>query len=286
MPNTNIDLNALELANLGKMVRPEDWNALLAYARAVTEENAQLRGAEKGGEVEATIVEKLSRFAECAEDGEDVDIGRDWLDALTTMGLLARVQRSPARWEMTEAGDFLVKPWGVVEVESTALAAQQAQVEAINEALCEVERLRMEMSKTPVELRGVAETAAGGAGQWRECTGCYDTEDGRPTRKYAYSKVFGCDLGCGCSECGGLGVVWDDTDYAEMAAFMEQQDASPAGHDATGAVPEGWKLVPEKPTIAMCVRGSTVVDHEINGHACAQVYAAMLAAAPNPDKGE
>ncbi|MDW3683055.1 hypothetical protein RA280_15120 [Cupriavidus sp. CV2] len=32
---TDIDLDALELANLGKVVRPEDWNVLLAYARAL-----------------------------------------------------------------------------------------------------------------------------------------------------------------------------------------------------------------------------------------------------------
>lgn len=28
-----LDLDALERANLGKVVRPEDWMALLAYAR-------------------------------------------------------------------------------------------------------------------------------------------------------------------------------------------------------------------------------------------------------------
>ena len=29
---------------------------------------------------------------------------REWLDLLTKLGLLARVQRSPALWEMTEQG--------------------------------------------------------------------------------------------------------------------------------------------------------------------------------------
>lgn len=51
------------------------------------------------------ILEKLERFRECAEDDEGVDIGRNWLDMLTHLGLLNRVQRSPARWEMTAQAD-------------------------------------------------------------------------------------------------------------------------------------------------------------------------------------
>ncbi|WP_349609114.1 hypothetical protein [Cupriavidus sp. DF5525] len=82
--------------------------------------------------------------------------------------------------------------------------------------------------KLPVELRAVAETVAKGDGFWRPCTGCYDTEDGRPTQKYAHSDVFGCELGNGCGECGGLGAVWDDTDYAEMAEFVMKDDVTPA----------------------------------------------------------
>ncbi|AQV94768.1 hypothetical protein BJN34_12845 [Cupriavidus necator] len=85
-----------------------------------------------------------------------------------------------------------------------------------------------QVEQLPVELRAVAETVAEGAGFWATCTGCYDTEDGRPTQKYAHSDVFCCELGNGCRECGGLGAVWDDTDYAAMAEFMEQRDAAPA----------------------------------------------------------
>ncbi|RWA55326.1 hypothetical protein AU476_07400 [Cupriavidus sp. UYMSc13B] len=88
----------------------------------------------------------------------------------------------------------------------------------------------------PVELRGIAEAIkegnARGKGSWVTCTGCYDTEDGRSTQKYAHSDVFGCDLGCGCQECGGIGAVWDDTDYAEMAEFMAREDAAPASGEA------------------------------------------------------
>ena len=51
------------------------------------------------------VVRKLERFQECADDGQGADIGRHWFDLLTQLGLLNRVQRSPALWEMTQQGE-------------------------------------------------------------------------------------------------------------------------------------------------------------------------------------
>lgn len=51
------------------------------------------------------VIRKLQRVQECAEDGQDTDIGRHWLDLLTQLGLLNRLQRSPARWEITQQGE-------------------------------------------------------------------------------------------------------------------------------------------------------------------------------------
>lgn len=65
------------------------------------------------------------------------------------------------------------------------------------------------------------------AGFWSPCSGCYETEDGHPVGKYAYSEALGCALGSGCHECGGLGAVWDDTDYSDMA-----DTATPAADQA------------------------------------------------------
>ena len=57
------------------------------------------------------VRQKLQRFADCAEDSAECDIGRQWFDALTTIGLLERTQRSPAWWTMTPAGhDLLTAP--------------------------------------------------------------------------------------------------------------------------------------------------------------------------------
>lgn len=58
----------------------------------------------------AIVIEKLWRFFDCAEDEESggCNIGRHWFDALTTIGLLERVQRSPAIWEITPRGEALL----------------------------------------------------------------------------------------------------------------------------------------------------------------------------------
>jgi hypothetical protein len=70
--------------------------------------------------------------------------------------------------------------------------------------------------QTPIELVGVKDAIREGDGFWQSCSGCYDTEDGHPTANYSYSEIFGCPMGSGCSECGGLGVIWDSTDYEAM----------------------------------------------------------------------
>lgn len=56
------------------------------------------------------VLAKLSRFYDCASDFESggVDIGRHWLDLLTQLGLLNRVQRSPALWEISQQGEDLL----------------------------------------------------------------------------------------------------------------------------------------------------------------------------------
>lgn len=52
-------------------------------------------------------------------------------------------------------------------------------------------------------------SANGSAAGWRSCTGCHETNEGAETGHYPYSKAFGCYVGAGCSECGGIGVIWE-----------------------------------------------------------------------------
>ena len=55
------------------------------------------------------VIAKLQRFEACVSDGQDVDIDRHWFDVLTHLGLLRRVQRSPAYWEMTQQGQDVLE---------------------------------------------------------------------------------------------------------------------------------------------------------------------------------
>lgn len=55
------------------------------------------------------VISKLQRFHECSDDGHGADIGRHWFDTLTQLGLLNRVQRSPALWEITDQGEDVLE---------------------------------------------------------------------------------------------------------------------------------------------------------------------------------
>lgn len=74
-------------------------------------------------------------------------------------------------------------------------------------------------------LIGIAEEIKESGGHWQPCTGCYDTEDGHPTRKYDYSPALQTEIGCGCYECGGLGAVWWHMTEAEIASYAEDMNA-------------------------------------------------------------
>jgi len=73
------------------------------------------------------------------------------------------------------------EPAGEAEPDFAASIAEVIKEESLNEAAC----------------------------GWRPCTGCHETNEGYESGRYSYSTMFGCHVGHGCSECGGLGVVWD-----------------------------------------------------------------------------
>jgi hypothetical protein len=70
------------------------------------------------------------------------------------------------------------------------------------------------MSELPIELSGVADAIAEGHGSWRSCSGCHTLNEGHPTGEW--SDVLKCHLGMGCFECGGIGAIWDNTDYSRV----------------------------------------------------------------------
>lgn len=94
------------------------------------------------------------------------------------------------------------------------------------DALIEIARLRSipadPLADIRARVRELVEDEKDGF--WRSCTGCHETEDGHPVGHYPFSAALGCNLGGGCRECGGIGAVWDSTDYEDMARWMIRQD--------------------------------------------------------------
>lgn len=80
-------------------------------------------------------------------------------------------------------------------------------------------------TELPIELQGISEAIADGSGWWRSCTGCHELNEGHATGPY--SPVFRCALGNGCNECGGIGAIWDTTDYGAMAAAWDEAISQP-----------------------------------------------------------
>lgn len=72
-----------------------------------------------------------------------------------------------------------------------------------------------------IEFNGVSAALEYGKGLWRTCTGCHESNEGYPTGPY--SIVMKCHLGGGCFECGGIGAIWDTTDYEEMGRYLSDE---------------------------------------------------------------
>lgn len=120
------------------------------------------------------------------------------------------------------------------------IPARDAEIEALRK---EIETLRAAQAQQPVsgadrlpiELCGISEAIGDGGGFWRSCSGCHELNEGMATGPF--SETFKCHLGVGCSECGGIGAIWDTTDYDAMADFMaaeyqqRTENTEPVGQD-------------------------------------------------------
>lgn len=63
-------------------------------------------------------------------------------------------------------------------------------------------------------------------GCWRSCSGCLEHVDGRPVG-YPFNPSLGCYPGSGCRECGGIGAIWDTTDWDDAARALAGIDHRP-----------------------------------------------------------
>lgn len=86
-----------------------------------------------------------------------------------------------------------------------------------------------------------------GGGMWAPCSGCHESVDG-----YSVSPidpVFKCYLGSGCHECGGIGAIWDTTDYDHMARSIMEADAKSAAPGGGRHAQSPWQPVKVTPDI-------------------------------------
>lgn len=82
-------------------------------------------------------------------------------------------------------------------------------------------------------------------GFWVSCSGCHESIDGASTSPM--DPVFKCHRGGGCSECGGIGAIWDTTDYEEMARFIIAEDAKNAEPESARHAQQTWQPIATAP---------------------------------------
>lgn len=153
-----------------------------------------------------------SQFREFRKAAADLAAAREKQEAVASrqLGMLAKGITEAARKAGIYNGEVdLIGPHLLMFLDDLASVAKEAGEK---------------QAAAPVALGGVKEQLEEGGGFWHPCSGCHETEDGHPVGNYAYSEFFKCELGKGCSECGGIGAVWDNTDYDEMYKPTMEED--------------------------------------------------------------
>lgn len=121
-----------------------------------------------------------------------------------------------------------------------------------------------------VNAEALSDALTEGDGFWNTCSGCHESNEGHPTGPY--SKALQCHLGGGCIECGGLGAVWDTTDYATMADELSK-DVTPSPPSALSAA-------------VAYERAAALMDEWWRGGVDTGVPADMIRALPHPTEAE
>ncbi|HGM7654182.1 TPA: hypothetical protein ACKQDU_004519 [Pseudomonas aeruginosa] len=216
------------------------------------------------------VLSKLRRFEECAKDFESggVDIGRHWLDLLTQLGLLNRVQRSPALWEISQQGEDLLgldvseievpdsmieKAWqrferALQQLETPEQAEQAEQAEAERpEVVAYFDRnypstgdafIWSNYEGSPYEpVMTVSQHERIVEARWNRAMDLMGEHVARISEKFKAER----DAALARVEQQERTIAGMNEAHATLAGLYE---AAQAQH----SVPEGWKLVPVEPT--------------------------------------
>lgn len=72
-------------------------------------------------------------------------------------------------------------------------------------------------------VSAVAERMEENDGFWHACSGCQESDEGYVSPElWPRSEIFQCQPGAGCHECGGIGVIWDTTDWEAVEKSMTE----------------------------------------------------------------
>jgi len=95
------------------------------------------------------------------------------------------------------------------------IMARTPNAEAVTEGMAEAALIK----------KSVKDVIQEDGGFWNSCSGCHETVGGYSS--VPVSTIFKCQLGIGCHECGGIGAVWDNTDYEAIYKDITSEPSSP-----------------------------------------------------------
>lgn len=142
----------------------------------------------------------------------------------------AEALEAAARLNDAEA-DYLAACALAFSPEMTARPVLESAANRVRDVAAAIRALAAQVQPAPApepvsvwpSKRDVKEAIEGAIGCWRPCSGCHELNEGHPTGPF--HPALRCHVGGGCSECGGIGAIWDTTDYAAMGEALSREIA-------------------------------------------------------------
>ncbi|WP_185868239.1 hypothetical protein [Pseudomonas aeruginosa] len=209
------------------------------------------------------VLAKLRRFYDCAEDFESggVDIGRHWLDLLTQLGLLNRVQRSPAFWEISQQGDDLLGMPQPSPAQAEQAEAERPEVVAYlfvkPDGTLSMDAVRHKPSQPAVAVMTVAQHERIVEARWNRAMDLLLDHVSRISEKFKAERDAALARVAELEACGAPALLAAADYFAERAKgpspgwvtlsavakeLRVRADKAPVAQ-AQHSVPEGWMLV-------------------------------------------
>jgi hypothetical protein len=112
------------------------------------------------------------------------------------------ISRHDGRWTFTDRNGHHIEHF---RIPPEPLIERLYTIPEVGEIVAKVARGPSELDirdRRPIAIRDVFDD-----GYWRPCSGCHTPNVGHATGPW--SEAFRCNVGDGCHECGGIGVIWE-----------------------------------------------------------------------------